>query len=81
MEKPGDHDPHLAVPKIVEATVFKENVKKRIVKENTAIRKIYDNELASNDLSGAALALIPLPDEVSKYPYLFISHMFVLFVI
>jgi hypothetical protein len=37
---------------------FKEKVKERVLKETTAIGKIYDTELASAGLSEAALSLV-----------------------
>ncbi|CAF4303138.1 unnamed protein product, partial [Rotaria magnacalcarata] len=43
--------------------MFKEKVKERVVKETTAIGKIYDKEMASLNLSDGALGLIPLADE------------------
>ena len=81
MGKSGDHDSHLPIPESIEVTVFKEKVKERVVKETLAIGKIYDAELASATLSEAALALVPMPDEASKYAYLSIALMFVLFVL
>ncbi len=60
-------------------TVFKKKVKERVVREKAAIRKIYDSELASAGLSEAALTLVTLPDETSKYSYLSISPMFFIF--
>ena len=81
MGKSGGHDSHLPIPESIEVTVFKEKVKERVVKETLAIGKIYDAELASATLSEAALALVPMPDEASKYAYLSIALMFVLFVL
>jgi hypothetical protein len=74
--KSGDHCSHLPAPESIEVSVFKENVKKRVVKETIAIGKIYDNELATAALSEAALGLVPLPDEASKYSYISISPIF-----
>ncbi len=79
--KSGDHGSHLPIPESIEVTVFKAKVKERIARETVAIRKIYDNELASAALSEAALALISLPSEASKHSYLSISPMFVLFIL
>ncbi|CAM4989644.1 unnamed protein product, partial [Rotaria socialis] len=61
--KSGDHNVHLPVPEQVEVAMFKEKVKERVVKETTAIGKIYDKEMASLNLSDGALGLIPLADE------------------
>ena len=63
--KSGDHSSHLPIPESIELTLFKEKVKERVVKETTAIGKIYDHELGSAALSEAALALTPLPDDAS----------------
>ncbi|CAF1571398.1 unnamed protein product [Adineta steineri] len=61
--KSGDHNLHLPVPEQVEVALFKEKVKERVLKETTAIGKIYDKEMASLTLSDGALNLIPLPEE------------------
>ncbi|CAM4966397.1 unnamed protein product [Rotaria socialis] len=61
--KSGDHNVHLPVPEQVEVAMFKEKVKERVVKETTAIGKIYDKEMASLNLSDGALGLTPLADE------------------
>ena len=63
--KSGDHYSHLPMPETIELSIFKEKVKKRVVKETSAIGKIYGNELASAALSDAALALVPLPIDAS----------------
>ena len=63
--KSGDHNFHLPVPEQVEVATFKEKVKERVVKETTAIGKIYDKEMASLNLSDGALSLIPLAGEAS----------------
>ncbi len=81
MGKSGDHESHLPVPESIEVTVFKEKVKERVVKEATAIGKIYDNELASAILSEAALGLVPLAGETSEYSYVSMSPMFILFIL
>ncbi|CAF1274838.1 unnamed protein product [Adineta steineri] len=59
--KSGDHYSHLPMPETIELSIFKEKVKKRVVKETGAIGKIYDNELAAAAFTDAALALAPLP--------------------
>ena len=53
------------MPEQVEVAAFKEKVKDRVVKETTAIGKIYDNEMASINLSDGALGIIPVADEAS----------------
>ena len=58
MGKSSDHDSHLTVSEGIEAIVFKEKAKERIVKENTAIGKIYDSELTAVGVNEAAVALI-----------------------
>ena len=63
--KSGDHDSHLPVPEGIEVATFKEKVKERVLKETTAIGKIYDTELASAGLSEAALALVSSAQESS----------------
>jgi len=67
---------HLPTPENIEVSVFKENAKKRIFKETVAIGKIYDHELALTGVSEAALYLVSLPEEASKYSYLSIPLIF-----
>ena len=67
----GDHDSHLPTPESIEVSLFKEKVKERVVKETSAIGKIYDNE--------AALAMVPLAGEAGEYSRRFISRIFIFF--
>ena len=75
----GDHGSHLPTPESIEVALFKEKVKERVVKETSAIGKIYDNELASAVLSEAALAMVPLAGEAGEDSRRFISRIFIFF--
>ena len=65
MGKSGDHESHLPIPEGIEVATVKEKVKERVLKETTAIRKIYDTVLLSAGLSEAALSLVSSVQESS----------------
>ena len=62
----GSHDRHLPSPERVELLEFKRKVKDRVIKETTAIARIYDQELAAANLSQIALALAPAAKDSRK---------------
>ena len=76
MGKSGDHNSHLPIPETIEVSAFKGKVKDRILKETTAIEKIYDDELLSAGLSEPALAMVPLPGEASTHSFSSIFRIF-----
>lgn len=75
----GDHGSHLPTPEGIEVSLFKEKVRERVIKETSAIGKIYDSELASAVLSEAALAMVPLAGDAGEYSHNFISRIFIFF--
>jgi hypothetical protein len=58
---------HLSSPKSIELVEFKHNVKRRVVKESTAIAHIYDQELAAAQLSLPALSIALSSNEARTY--------------
>lgn len=73
----GTHDGHLPSPERIELLELKRKVKERVIKETTAITRIYDQELAAARLSSTALALAPSARYVREYLLLkcvFIFH-------
>ncbi|CAF4624304.1 unnamed protein product, partial [Didymodactylos carnosus] len=49
----GSHS-HLQSPEEIEVRTFKQNIKRRVINETTAIAKIYDEELARQPMSQTA---------------------------
>ena len=69
----GQHQ-HLPVPEHIEVRDFKWKVKQRVVNETATVPKIYEEELASANLSSVALIIAPSPADASNfYKHIFIS--------
>ncbi|CAF3588472.1 unnamed protein product [Rotaria sp. Silwood1] len=64
----GNHS-HLPSPEEIEVRTFKQNIKRRVINETTAITKIYDEELARQQMSQTAAAIIPSSYEANSAPY------------
>jgi hypothetical protein len=72
----GQHDIHLPDPERIELLGFKQKVKDRVVKETTPIARIYDQELATANLSSVALALAPLAKDARESLSCSLVHLF-----
>ncbi|CAF1141829.1 unnamed protein product, partial [Didymodactylos carnosus] len=57
---------HLQSPEEIEVRTFKQNIKRRVINETTAITKIYDDELARQPMSQTAAAIIPSSYEANS---------------
>ncbi|CAF4234089.1 unnamed protein product [Rotaria sp. Silwood2] len=57
---------HLQSPENIEVRTFKENIKRRVINETTAITKIYDEELARQQMSQTAAAIMPSSYEANS---------------
>ncbi|CAF1243625.1 unnamed protein product [Rotaria sordida] len=64
----GNHS-HLQSLEEIEVRTFKQNIKPRVINETTAITKIYNEELARQQMSQTAAAIIPLPYEAKSDNY------------
>ncbi|CAF4164323.1 unnamed protein product, partial [Rotaria sordida] len=61
----GNHS-HLQSPEEIEVRTFKQNIKRRVINETTVITKIYDEELARQQMSQTAAAIIPSSYEANS---------------
>ncbi|CAF3786921.1 unnamed protein product [Rotaria socialis] len=57
---------HLQSPEQIEVRTFKQNIKRRVINETTAIAKIYDEELAQQHMSQTATAIMPSSYEANS---------------
>ncbi|CAF4685582.1 unnamed protein product, partial [Rotaria magnacalcarata] len=64
---------HLQSPEEIEVRTFHQNIKRRVINETTAITKIYDEELARQQMSQTAAAIMPSSYEASMYTFLYSS--------
>ncbi|CAM4801162.1 unnamed protein product [Rotaria magnacalcarata] len=57
---------HLQSPEEIEVRTFHQNIKRRVINETTAITKIYDEELARQQMSQTAAAIMPSSYEANS---------------